>query len=314
MSSWLSLSIEDVRELGARMRQHDSAADALLTQAQTVYRQVDSMREYCSEMNQLNEVASGRPRSALIHSIRQEDRYIMQLSQENRELRQALEEQRNVMELIMSKYREQVAKLLSGGGREGARGGQLALQRKLAANVERIREMVCVMREAAQLSERDSHAATATLARLHAENRNLREMMQIASAYGSVKPPGRADAATQTGGEGGACQAGPEEGASDDPFVAACEDEEEEEPSRDTIKLNPLFGLRHTPPQEPQTHDTAASAQGTSDAADSTDTTTAATATTDTTTAASDTSSDACTSASDTDSVCSADTVVDGQS
>jgi len=203
MSSWLSLSIEDVRELGARMRQHDSAADALLTQAQTVYRQVDSMREYCSEMNQLNEVASGRPRSALIHSIRQEDRYIMQLSQENRELRQALEEQRNVMELIMSKYREQVAKLLSGGGREGARGGQLALQRKLAANVERIREMVCVMREAAQLSERDSHAATATLARLHAENRNLREMMQIASAYGSVKPPGRADAATQTGGEGG---------------------------------------------------------------------------------------------------------------
>jgi hypothetical protein len=33
--------------------------------------------------------------------------------QENKELRMALEEQQTVMELIMSKYREQVAKLLT---------------------------------------------------------------------------------------------------------------------------------------------------------------------------------------------------------
>ena len=42
-------------------------------------------------------------------------RCICYCAQENKELRLALEEQQNVMELIMSKYREQVAKLLGSG-------------------------------------------------------------------------------------------------------------------------------------------------------------------------------------------------------
>ncbi|XP_068227574.1 FGFR1 oncogene partner 2 homolog isoform X1 [Palaemon carinicauda] len=69
--------------------------------------------KYCEEMNELNEAANNRPRSALIHSIQQENRHIRQLQQENKELRVALEEHQNVMELIMSKYRQQVAKLVS---------------------------------------------------------------------------------------------------------------------------------------------------------------------------------------------------------
>lgn len=110
-------------------------------------------------MNVLNEAANNRPRSALIHSIQQENRHIRQLQQvragstmgwtfllyqlivpltlavymlwlrqyflftnfssnfsllqENKELRLALEEHQNVMELIMSKYRQQVAKLVT---------------------------------------------------------------------------------------------------------------------------------------------------------------------------------------------------------
>lgn len=52
--------------------------------------------------------------------------------QENKELRLALEEQQNVMEMIMSKYREQVAKLLSSGpDPHGA--DNTAMQRKVRA-------------------------------------------------------------------------------------------------------------------------------------------------------------------------------------
>ena len=54
------------------------------------------------------------------------------LLQENKELREALEEQQNVMELIMSKYREQVAKLLTSGPDLHA-ADNTAMQRKVSS-------------------------------------------------------------------------------------------------------------------------------------------------------------------------------------
>ncbi|XP_068227576.1 FGFR1 oncogene partner 2 homolog isoform X3 [Palaemon carinicauda] len=111
--SVLQQVLTDARKLATRLRDHDSSADTLLSQAQGMFKQVESMKEYCEEMNELNEAANNRPRSALIHSIQQENRHIRQLQQENKELRVALEEHQNVMELIMSKYRQQVAKLVS---------------------------------------------------------------------------------------------------------------------------------------------------------------------------------------------------------
>jgi cell shape-determining protein MreC len=49
---------------------------------------------------------------ALVAGIQQESKHITDLQQENRELRNALEEQQNAVDLIMSKYREHVSKLL----------------------------------------------------------------------------------------------------------------------------------------------------------------------------------------------------------
>ena len=44
-----------------------------------------------------------------ILGIQQENRHIRQLQHENKELRAALEEHQNVLELIMSKYREHMS-------------------------------------------------------------------------------------------------------------------------------------------------------------------------------------------------------------
>ena len=45
--------------------------------------------------------------------IQQENRHIRQLQHENKELRAALEEHQNVLELIMSKYRQHMSCLLN---------------------------------------------------------------------------------------------------------------------------------------------------------------------------------------------------------
>jgi len=60
----------------------------------------------------LNNLNSDRPRLALVAGIQQENKHITELQQENRELRIALEEQQNAIDLIMSKYRQQVSKLV----------------------------------------------------------------------------------------------------------------------------------------------------------------------------------------------------------
>ena len=64
--------------------------------------------KYQEEIEEMNNVARHRPRSALILGIQQENRQIRELQRENRELRVALEEHQSALDLIMSSYREQV--------------------------------------------------------------------------------------------------------------------------------------------------------------------------------------------------------------
>ena len=55
-------------------------------------KQVDAMRQYQEDVDNLNEVAHNRPRAQLVLGIQQENRHIRTLQQENKELRAALEE------------------------------------------------------------------------------------------------------------------------------------------------------------------------------------------------------------------------------
>jgi len=194
----LQVTIEDVRNFSKRMLERENQADNLLSEMKGVFKQVESMKEYCNEMNTLNEIVSNnQSRSALIHSIRQEDRYIMQLSQENKELRIVLEEQQNVVELIMSKYREQVAKLI-GKGQNVNTLHQTILQTKVEGSLERVYEMAMVMKNAALLEEQESQRTAKVIAALDIENKTLRELLKISATYGSLPPPQKCDANTQT--------------------------------------------------------------------------------------------------------------------
>jgi len=194
--SVLQQVLTDARKLANRLREHDSSAESLLSQAQGMFKQVEGMKEYSEEMNKLNEAANNRPRSALIHSIQQENRHIRELQQENKELRLALEEHQNVMELIMSKYRQQVAKLVTVNS--NATPQSTTNNNQMAGQIERVNEMVAVMRKASQMGDEEAQDCQKLITALATENKGLREMLHIATRAGSIPASQRVDIETQT--------------------------------------------------------------------------------------------------------------------
>ena len=111
MSLTVQQLLTDAKRLSTRLRDHDQTADTLMTRsdpsivlpnitntpdcccrAQEVLKQVDAMRQYQEDVENLNEVAHNRPRAQLVLGIQQENRHIRTLQQENKELRAALEE------------------------------------------------------------------------------------------------------------------------------------------------------------------------------------------------------------------------------
>merc|ERR1712226_17582 len=73
---------------------------------------MDAMKQYEEDMNELNEMARHRPRANLILGLAQENSQIRELQSENKDLRMSLEEHQSALELIMSRYREQIFKLV----------------------------------------------------------------------------------------------------------------------------------------------------------------------------------------------------------
>ncbi|KAJ0047457.1 hypothetical protein NL108_000777, partial [Boleophthalmus pectinirostris] len=133
---------------------------------------------YQEEIDALNQVARHRPRSSLVLGIQQENRQIRELQQENKgthtnknksncissiptvcvisELRTSLEEHQSALELIMTKYREQVFRLLMASKRDDpAIVTQLKEQHttEMQAHIDKINEMASVMRKAIEVDE-----------------------------------------------------------------------------------------------------------------------------------------------------------------
>ena len=104
MSLTVQQLLSDAKRLSTRLRDHDQTADTLITRsnrhsvlskqnsktiltiliyfrAQDVLKQVDAMRQYQEDVDNLNEVAHNRPRAQLVLGIQQENRHIRTLQQ-----------------------------------------------------------------------------------------------------------------------------------------------------------------------------------------------------------------------------------------
>jgi len=178
--------LNDAKKLTNRLNEHDSTADALVSQMQAVYQQVEAMKQYHEDISQLNDLASERPRMALVAGIQQESKHITDLQQENRELRIALEEQQNAVDMIMSKYREHVSKLIECKRLDEQLLNSMDTNNKtLESNTERMNEMKFIMRKAISMDEESLAKEEGLLSKLWTENKGLREMLEISRKYGS---------------------------------------------------------------------------------------------------------------------------------
>jgi len=178
MSLTVQQLLNDAKRLSSRLRDHDQSADHLIARAQEVLKEVDAMRQYQEDVENLNEVAHNRPRAQLVLGIQQENRHIRTLQQENKELRAALEEHQNALELIMSKYRQHVTKLVNAPNPDFTNINQLKIQ-ALAERTEKVCEMAAVMKEAVRVDEAACNQQQETVVRLVTENKGLRELLEI---------------------------------------------------------------------------------------------------------------------------------------
>ncbi|XP_075458951.1 FGFR1 oncogene partner 2 isoform X2 [Ascaphus truei] len=182
MSCTIEKVLADAKALVERLREHDSAAEGLIEQTTVLNKRVEAMKQYQEEIQELNEVARHRPRSTLVLGIQQENRQIRELQQENKELRTSLEEHQSALELIMSKYREQMFRLLMAGKKDDP-GIIMKLKEQhsseLQTHVDKISEMTAVIKCAIELDEHQGTKEHDRILKLEKENKGLREILQI---------------------------------------------------------------------------------------------------------------------------------------
>ncbi|XP_030177881.1 FGFR1 oncogene partner 2 isoform X3 [Lynx canadensis] len=181
MSCTIEKALADAKALVERLRDHDDAAESLIEQTTALNKRVEAMKQYQEEIQELNEVARHRPRSTLVMGIQQENRQIRELQQENKELRTSLEEHQSALELIMSKYREQMFRLLMASKKDDP-GIITKLKeqhsKELQAHVDQITEMAAVMRKAIEIDEQQGCKEQERIFQLE-NNQGLREILQI---------------------------------------------------------------------------------------------------------------------------------------
>ncbi|XP_049790865.1 FGFR1 oncogene partner 2 homolog isoform X2 [Schistocerca nitens] len=187
MSLTIQQIILDAKRLANRLKEHDTTADALLSQAQNVYQKIDTMKQYQEKANELNESARQRPHAVLVAGIQQENRHLRELQQENRELRAALDEHQKALELIMSKYRQHVTRLVASSKIDLAALGTQKYSKVICEQSNKICEMAAVMRKSAEIDEQKALEERELVTRLATENKGLRELLEISCKNGTLR-------------------------------------------------------------------------------------------------------------------------------
>lgn len=191
MSLTIQQIILDAKRLAGRLKERDTEADTLLTESQTAYRQIYTIKQYKEEVDTLNEASRERPRGELIASMERESRLMRDVQRENGELRAALEEHRKALELIMSKYRQHTEQRIWESRIDFTAAINDKQQELIRQQSERINEMTSIMYKAINMDENgDSRKEEELYQRLITENKGLREMLNLSRRYGSDKSYG----------------------------------------------------------------------------------------------------------------------------
>lgn len=183
----MSALVESAKKLVLNLGKDDELLQDLHTDAMSILRKLETMKEYNDEVANIENAAKpSHPRSALVAAIQQENRQIKDLQRQNVELVASLEEHQSTLQMVMSKYRQQVLELTKNREVEHACAQQLNSTQDMHRLADKISEMAEVMRLAADIDENNSNCVEEKLAHYKKENEVLRELLQIASSSGSL--------------------------------------------------------------------------------------------------------------------------------
>jgi len=139
-------------------------------------------------MTSLSGLSQSQPRNAIIVTIQRESKQLRKLEFENRELKCALEDYQFVLELIMSKYRQQTTQLIKVEKVEiGSHSIQLDQNQQLINGLtNKVCEMANVMNKAILIDETNALKEQELMAQLKLENKALRDLLLVARTSGSL--------------------------------------------------------------------------------------------------------------------------------
>ncbi|XP_016994129.2 FGFR1 oncogene partner 2 homolog [Drosophila takahashii] len=181
--------IMDAQRMASRVKDLDALGTALLEEAETNNRLVESLRQYQDDIESLNRISNNKTNADMVNRIQQQNINSSEILKENRELKICIEDYERVMELMMQKYREHtVSKVLDSkfSFKElyNERMWQVIREQR-----EKINEMAAVMQRAASVDDGMVQRELQTISQLRLENETLRELLQISKQYGSSQRP-----------------------------------------------------------------------------------------------------------------------------
>lgn len=186
MNISMSSLVSDAKELVMRLKEREKNVDQVVIQSNALAKKVDAIQQLENELLNLNEKANHRSKVAVLSSIQKENKVIKLLQQENEDLKESLEEHQSVLELIMTKYRQQMLQLiLLKKQQEISEQYHYAnLVKSLQEKTDKIAEMSEVMRTAVELDEKQVNEQEELIQSLLVENRGLKELLRIRTRYG----------------------------------------------------------------------------------------------------------------------------------
>lgn len=196
MSLTFQQIILDAKKLMISIKENENTADNLICEIESVYSQLDNMKQYQEKVEILNTGAKQRPLQEhlqLIASIQRENKHLREIQTENKELLNALQDHQNALELIMSKYRQQTASLLRLCKTDLPPSYNSKYANIITSQAEKINEMAAVMKTAAALDEENELKQKELYHALKKENATLRELVNIANKYGSLSKDSNVD-------------------------------------------------------------------------------------------------------------------------
>ncbi|XP_034474465.1 FGFR1 oncogene partner 2 homolog [Drosophila innubila] len=181
--------IMDAQRMASRVKDLDALGTALLEEAETNNRLVESLRQYQDDIESLNRISNNKSNVDMVNRIQQQNVNSSEILKENRELKICIEDYERAMELMMQKYREHtVTKVLDSKFNFKELYNE-RLWQVIRDQRDKINEMAAVMHRAATADDENVQRELQTISQLRMENETLRELLEISKHYGSAQRP-----------------------------------------------------------------------------------------------------------------------------